>query len=259
MPELPDLEVFAANLEKRFKHKTLERLKAWVIKKLNVSEKELRDQLQGRKLFAVKREGKTLQLHFEGGNVLGLHLMLHGELKTFKHEEELKHPIISLCFKDADGFALTDFQKAATPTFNPPSSDVPDALSDEMSLSYLERILAKTKKPVKTLLMDQHVIRGIGNTYADEILWAARISPMSLSKAIPKAKVKDLYHLIGTLLRKEIAQIGGAMSDQLSGEIKDFLKIHGAHIKESPTGKKVQVTKIGGRKSYFTDEQELFQ
>lgn len=65
MPELPDLEVFAANLQKRFKNKTLERVEVTVAKKLNVSIKELKAQLEGHQLEKVNREGKTLQLHFK--------------------------------------------------------------------------------------------------------------------------------------------------------------------------------------------------
>lgn len=259
MPELPDLEVFAANLEKRFKHKTLERLEVHVAKKLNVPEEELKQTLEGHQLTVVKREGKTIQLHFGAGRVMGLHLMLHGELKLLEGEEKIKYPIISFSFKTGGGFALTDFQKAATPTLNPPVSEVPDALSKEMSLAYLEGVLAKKKAPIKTVLMDQHVIRGIGNTYADEILWEARISPFSVSKAIPKRKLKELHQVIGKLLRKEIEQISKLLPNELGGEIKDFLKVHGVGIKESPTGKKILVEEIGGRKSYYTDEQELYQ
>lgn len=259
MPELPDLEVFAANLEKRFKHKTLERLEVQVAKKLNVPEKELKETLEGHQLTAVKREGKTIQLHFGADRILGLHLMLHGELKLIEADEKLKYPIVSFYFKAGDGFALSDFQKAATPTLNPVVSDVPDALSREMNVAYLEEVLANKKAPIKTVLMDQHIIRGIGNTYADEILWEARISPFSVSKAIPKAKVKELYQVIGKLLRKEIQQISKMLPDELGGEIKNFLKIHGAGIKESPTGKKILVEEIGGRKSYYTEEQQFYQ
>lgn len=259
MPELPDLEIFAANLEKRFKNKLLEHIEVPVTRKLNVSVAELKNALEGHKLLAVNREGKTIQLHFGEGNVLGIHLMLHGELRFLGEDKEVKYPIVALHFKGEEGFALTDFQKAATPTFNPAPSDVPDALSDQMSSQYLEELLAKKKAPVKSVLMDQKVIRGIGNTYADEILWAAKISPMSVSKAIPKDKVKVLHKEIGAVLRKEITQIRSKLPDELGGEIKEFLKIHGAGISKSPTGKEILVTEIGGRKTYYTDEQELFE
>lgn len=69
MAELPDLTVFANTLSKKFTGKTVERITLTEKRKLNVSEKELRAALEGRELTAVKRAGKTLQLHFSGGDV----------------------------------------------------------------------------------------------------------------------------------------------------------------------------------------------
>lgn len=231
MPELPDLEIFAANLEKQFKNKKLERLEVIVAKKLNVTEKELQEAFIGRKLEAVLREGKTLQLHFEGGVVLGLHLMLHGAIRLLEQGQETKFKIIEFWFKGEQGFALTDFQKQATPTFNPEKSEVPDALSKDFSITYFKELLNKKKTQIKQVLMDQKLIRGIGNTYADEILWDARISPFSVAKAIPEMKVKDLYQSIEAVLRKEIMQLTRAIPDSFDTEVKDFLKIHNPSLK----------------------------
>lgn len=255
MPELPDLEVFAKNLQKRFKNKILETVEVSVAKKLNVSSKELKHVLEGHQLKSVSRAGKTLQLHFDNDVVLGLHLMLHGELKALD-EKEVKFQIVSFHFKGGDGFALTDFQKAATPTLNPEDPDVPDALS--LNLSSFKDLLGKKKVQIKTLLMDQHLIRGIGNTYADEILWEARISPFSIAKAIPEAGVKELLKAINHVLSKEAADIAEKLPDALNGEVKDFLRVHRADIKKSPTGAAIQIEKKGTRKTYYTDEQVLY-
>lgn len=256
MPELPDLEVFAKNLQKRFKNKILETVEVKVAKKLNVSGKELKDALEGHQLQNVSRVGKTLQLHFGTDAVLGLHLMLHGELKVLE-EEEVKFQIVAFRFKGGDGFALTDFQKAATPTLNPEDSDVPDALS--LNLADFKDLLAKKKVQIKTLLMDQHLIRGIGNTYADEILWEAKISPFSIAKAIPEAVVVELLKTINHVLSKEAADIAKKLPDAINGEIKNFLRVHRLDLKQSPTGAVIQIEKKGARKTYYTDEQILYK
>lgn len=112
MPELPDLEVFARNLQKRFKNKRLDTVEVTVAKKLNVSATVLKEALEGHLLQCVSRVGKTLSLRFGNGQVLGLHLMLHGELKGLE-QEDLKFQIVSFHFKGGDGFALTDFQLPA--------------------------------------------------------------------------------------------------------------------------------------------------
>ncbi|MES2827421.1 MAG: DNA-formamidopyrimidine glycosylase family protein [Bacteroidota bacterium] len=259
MPELPDLEVFASNLEKHVKNKTLEKVEIVVAKRLNVPERELKEALEGHQIKEVVREGKTLQVHFKNGQVLGLHLMLHGEIHLLQKDKELKFPIIKFHFKGENGFALTDFQKQATPTLNPDKSEVPDALSKEMSITYFKNLLGKKKIQIKQLLMDQHLIRGIGNTYADEILWHAKISPFSVAKAIPEVKVKDLYQAIEEVLRKEIMQLTKALPDSFNTEVKDFLKVHRPGLKESPTGHEIKIDKKGGRKTYYTIEQVHFE
>lgn len=111
---------------------------------------------------------------------------------------------------------------------------------------------------IKGLLMDQKLIRGIGNTYADEILWAAKISPFSIARAIPEVQVKKLLETIRDLLKKEAISIGEILQDDLNGEVKDFLVIHRADLKKSPTGGDIKIEKKGARKTYYTDEQELY-
>ncbi|MHA4895207.1 DNA-formamidopyrimidine glycosylase family protein [Pedobacter sp. PWIIR3] len=259
MPELPDLEVFAANLEKRFKNKTLKNLTVDYGKKLNVSQKELKEKLEGHKLKAVMREGKTLQLHFGSDTILGLHLMLHGRIKPLDADEPVKYRLLTFYFGEEDGFAFTDFQKQAAATLNPEISKVPDALGTDLSITYFKELLAKKGIQIKQLLMNQKLIRGIGNTYADEILWHARISPFSVAKAIPEKRVKDLYQSIEEVLRREIMDLTKAMHESFDAEVLDFLKIHNYKLEKSTTGYEIKTDVSGGRKTYFTEEQELFK
>ena len=88
-------------------------------KKLNVSTTELKSALEGRELMKVTREGKTLQLHFAGDRVLGLHLMLRGELVSLNTGETPRFQILAFHFKGGESFALIDLQKQATPTLQP--------------------------------------------------------------------------------------------------------------------------------------------
>ena len=106
--------------------------------------------------------------------------------------------------------------------------------------------------------MDQHLIRGIGNSYADEILWHAKVSPFSIAKAIPEKVVKVLFKSLGHVLNTAIKEIREENGDELRGELRDFMKVHGAKLEKSPTGAEIKSDKIGGRTSYFTDEQELY-
>ena len=119
--------------------------------------------------------------------------------------------------------------------------------------------LAKSKAVVKSVLLDQHIIRGIGNAYADEILWDAGISPFSISNKIPAAEVKALMKSIKSVLQHAEKSIVKSHPDIISGEIRDFMLIHNSKKDKSPTGAPIQVKSVGARKTYYTDEQKLFR
>ena len=257
MPELPDLQVFARNLNKLFKSKTLEKVEVPHAKKLNVSITELKKALEGAKLNDVKRVGKELHFEFDNKHVLGLHLMLHGEFRLFDEENKYKSTIVELYFKGTQGLAVTDFQGAATPTLDPEEKDAPDAL--DVDKDYLSGKFSKTKKPVKTVLMDQKVLRGIGNAYADEILWDARISPFSPFNKLPDKAIDKLLKSIKNVLEDAEKQIIKTNPDLLSGEVRDFLKVHLPRQKQTATGAIIHQKELNSRKTYFTDEQELFE
>ncbi len=258
MPELPDLQAFSHNLTKRLKGKTLKVITVTESKKLNVSEKELKEALEGRELEKIERAGKELHARFKGGHSLGLHLMLHGGLWLYKDgDDEPKFKIITLKFDDGARLSLTDFQKAAAPTLDPKQSEVPDAL--DVTAEYLSAKFAKTKTPVKTVLMDQKVLRGIGNAYADEILWDAKISPFSPSNKLPANVVKKLAESIISVLKNAEKEILKADPGIISGEVRDFLIVHQPRKKSTPQGKAIQQAEVGSRKTYYTDEQQLFE
>jgi len=258
MPELPDLQVFSTNLNEKLKGKKLVELNVPVNKKLNVPVKKLQETLIGQKVTEVIREGKEIHFLFDKSDVLAMHLMLHGNFYYTEDGVTQKHVIMELQFTGGIGLVLTDWQKAATITLNPEKKHAPDALSKEMSLSYLKEKMKK-KASVKNLLLDQKIVRGIGNAYADEIFWEARLSPFSIANKVPEAKIKSLHDSITKVLKHAEKEIRKAKPDNITGEYRDFLAIHNSKKKESPTGRPILHQQIGGRKTYYTDEQELYE
>ncbi len=119
MPELPDLQVFSRNLNKALSGKTLKKVTAVNAKKLKATGTELQKALEKQQLIKVERIGKELHFQFANGSVLGLHLMLHGELFLFKSTNNHKNTIIELTFDDDTGLTLTDYSGLATPALNP--------------------------------------------------------------------------------------------------------------------------------------------
>jgi formamidopyrimidine-DNA glycosylase len=256
MPELPDLQAFSRNLTKLFRYKKLETVNVPVHQKLNVPVKDLQAAIEKQTLSKVTRVGKELHFEFSNGHVLGLHLMLHGQLHLFEEHNPHKFTIVELVFEKGKGLALTDFQKAATPTLDPKPSDVPDA--PDADLDYLKHKLASTRTPIKTVLMDQKVLRGIGNAYADEILYDANISPFSASNKIPEAAVKSLLKSITSVLGHAEKKILEHDPHVINGEYRDFLQVHLPKKKATPKGEIIHQKPVGSRKTYYTDKQELF-
>lgn len=259
MPELPDLQVFSRNLHKKLAGKKLKEINIKVTKKLKVPAKTIKKALENQVLNSVSREGKELHFEFKDGNILGLHLMLHGDLHLFNQKNDNKNTILEMVFDDDTGLAITDWQKMATPTFNPEIRDAPDALSKKITVQFIREQLQKTRSIVKNVLLDQHVIRGIGNAYADEILWDAKISPFSVSNKIPEDKIRQLVKSIRKVLTAAEKQILKANPDRITGELRDFLLIHHSKKEKSPSGAPILKKSIGSRKTYYTDEQKLYQ
>jgi formamidopyrimidine-DNA glycosylase len=259
MPELPDLNVFARNLDKKLTGKKIEEIEVKNKSKLKTPVSELRKEIEGRKLKRVYREGKELRFEFSDGNILGMHLMLHGDLHLIEGNNDKKNTIVEIHFDSGDVLVLTDYQGAANITLNPVEKDAPDALSDDVDYTFLKEKLSKKRTNIKTFLLDQNIIRGIGNAYTDEILWEAGIHPESVCNKIPDDKIKILAKEIKSVLKDAEKQILKINPELISGEERGFLKIHNSKKKESPTGAKIHSKMLNSRITYYTDEQELYK
>ena len=259
MPELPDLQVFSRNLNSQLAGKAVADVALLKKTKIKTTAAALKKALKGKTVEKVYRSGKELRFELTGKTILGMHLMLHGKLRWFQGKKPPAHTLLALYFDNTCGLALTDYQGIATVSLNPQEPDSPDALSKELNARYLGTLFSTKKTAVKKLLLDQHLIRGIGNAYADEILWEAGISPFSVSNKIPAAYIKKLVRSIRKVLTNAEKKIRTSHPDIIAGEVRDFLKIHQAGKKESPTGTVVRQKLLNGRKTYYTDEQELFK
>ena len=258
MPELPDVQVFSSNLNKIFSGKKLISLKVVNGKKLKDTEEELVTNVEGKTLTEIYRSGKEMRFAFKGGILLGLHLMLTGDVFVFDKVNGHKFTIVQMHFSNGKGIALTDRMRNANIKLSPEDKKGVDALARELNFNYLKKVFQR-KTSVKNLLLDQDIIRGIGNSYSDEILWLCRISPYSIAEAIPDEKIKELAFTIKKKLKDETKLIDKKYPGLIQGEVKEFLKIHTRANKESPTGSPIIINSKGARKTYYTEEQVLYK
>ena len=260
MPELPDLEVYKSNLIKRLKPQRLSGLNVFNINKATVPESFLLDELRGRELLNIDRAGKELCFDFGDGRIVSAHLMLSGRMTIVQKEEipKIKFKIFSFSFEN-DSLVFSDEGRLCTIKYKPPPNKAPDALDASFTLEYL--VKTARKKPlvnIKAFLIDQKIVKGIGNAYVDEILWAARVSPRSLTGKIPDDAFASLYNSIGEVLKNAIDSIKKISPDIISGEERSFLKVHNKDLRQTETGHKIIVEMIAQKKTYYTDEQILY-
>ncbi len=258
MPEIPDIEVFSRNLKHLLAGKQVAKIKVVNGQKLKDKPKELSQAMKGQKILDVYRSGKELRFQFSKGVTLGIHLMLTGDLHFFDIKNERNSTIIEIHFKDGSGIALTDRMKNANVKLNPLDKAGIDALDKALNFKKLKEILDR-KAAIKNVLLDQDLIRGIGNSYSDEILWETKISPFSKSNAIPDEKIKELTRVIKKVLKDAIKKIYKNHPGKIQIEVKDYLQIHTKKKTKSPTGSPILTAERGMLKTYYTKEQVIYE
>jgi formamidopyrimidine-DNA glycosylase len=183
MPELPDVQVFREYLDATALHQRIDDVTVSGAGELlhDVSARTLRDRLKGRSLAGTRRRGKHLFAKLSGNGWLRLHFGMTGELAYFKRRREAPdHVRLRLDFANGYHLAYRNVRKLGeiglvddVVEFVEAEGLGPDALDPELDLGAFREALGKRRGSVKGALMNQEVVAGIGNVYADEILLAA--------------------------------------------------------------------------------------
>lgn len=255
MPELPDIEVYRHGLLARIRGKKVGEAHVQGRKRMP-QEAELVESVVGRTLQSIVRDGKSLRFVFDSDQILVVHLMLNGEFYIGPTEEELPAKRISMLFDDVGYLSVSDFQGLATVKLNEPPSKTMDALDPAFDSEKLQQVLGpRYAKIVKETIIDQHIVQGIGSKYSDEILWLSKIDPKSICGSLPDDAITRLHGAMQSILREATERLIALYPDKINGKMRDGLKIH--YQEETPSGHKVQVKEIGGRKTYFCPEEQV--
>lgn len=255
---LPYLEICAEIFDRKYKNRLLQKLDIMQDSCINVSIAALNENLVGPELKKVWRDGFSLCFQFKNHSVLEINLSSSAEFQMIMQNQEVTAGLLDLSFSGGQIISVKDRQQLSRFNLNPDPLAIPDVLSKEMSVDYLMTLFSETEVGVKSLLIDQKVIRGIDQAYADEILWFANISPFSIVSSIPKAEVRILHKTIKYVIQDVIKQARkfDLFNDKQKG--LDLLMIHNAKKKCSPTGKVIKMKTDHQITTYYTDEQTLF-
>src|SRR5438445_13778202 len=199
MPELPDVETFKRYFDATSLHQRITGVdvrSAYVLK--GVSARELTRRLKGGSFESSRRHGKHLFVRSDGDFWVRLHFGMTGSLQYFKCDRRApKHTRVLFAFVNANCLAFEDQRKFGevglienVNEFLKKRGLGPDAL--DISLSRFRELLRTHRGAVKTILLNQKLIAGIGNIYADEILFRARMHPATDAAHLSEKNVGKL-------------------------------------------------------------------
>jgi formamidopyrimidine-DNA glycosylase len=229
MPELPEVETLCRQLN------TI--LPDQEILRIDILDSRLGkiEGLVGKRVLAVSRRGKYIQIHMNGGMTAEIHLRMSGRL-LFQVADELSPdvPYRRLAIRFPSGILfLIDPRRFATFTLRAEGGApaIPDEPMDGLPVRRLREIARARRLPVKSFLMDQRLVAGIGNIYACEILFAARIDPRRPACTLTTAEWGEVAKAAVAILRRAVACRGTTVSDWrdlfgCSGTNQDHLMVY---------------------------------
>ena len=226
MPELPEVETVVRSIAPL----TGQRILTAEFRNLRIlrggDPDALSTRLQGRRIAAIQRYGKFIVSSLEGGGYLMIHLGMTGRLLLGAASGKHTHAIFTfdratLLFDDSRQFGSIEFSEGfphRVARLGPEPLEIP---FDEFA-----RALQRHKTRIKSLLLNQTFVRGVGNIYADEALFRAGIHPQALTQRIRRDRARKLYDAIIAVLTEAIAAGGSSISDYVDAEgRKGFFQI----------------------------------
>ncbi len=293
MPELPEVTTTVNGLNTVLPHLTI--TDVWSDYHVNTKSKAL-DVIKNKKFFDVfkkeivgetflnaERRAKNILIHLSGNKTILIHMKMTGHLLygTYSHidgkwiaeEEKLKDPFnqfihFTLSLSNGKTLAFSDMRKFAKVTlFETDKKNThidlsglgPEPLTDLTIETLNSQLSKKPKGVIKTVLMDQSIVAGIGNIYSDEILWMSDIHPERKAATLTKNEIKKMFLSMQEVLNTGIELGGDSMSDyrNIHGERGGFQNSHKAYRRtKQPCLKKgcsgiIHRKVIGGRSAHF--------
>jgi formamidopyrimidine-DNA glycosylase len=254
MPELPDVEIFKRHLDATSLHQRIDNVdvrNAYILK--NISARELARGLKERRFESSRRHGKHLFVHSDGDLWLRLHFGMTGSLQYLRQHQQLPaHTRVLIVFTNDHRLAFDDQRQFGqigllrdVDEFLKKHALGPDAL--EIDLEEFKKLLRKRRGAVKSVLLNQRLIAGIGNIYADEILFRARMHPTTEMSRLGDKALTKLFRATHYILERAIA----AKAD-VNQMPKSWLLPHRGKGGKCPRcGRELKSSRIGGRTAWF--------
>ena len=244
MPELPDVTIYLEALESRVLGRPLERLRIgnpFVVRTIAPSP----DEISGRRVIGLRRLGKRLVFAFEGSLFLVLHLMIAGRLRWRERGAAIPGKVGLAAFDFPNGTViLTEAGSRRQAAIHIVGTEEALAALDpggievmDLDLPGFAARLTQENHTLKRALTDPRIFSGIGNAYSDEILHAARLSPMKTTGTLTQEEIARLHAATRTVLSEWIERLreeaGGAFPEKVTA-FREGMAVHGRYGQPCP-------------------------
>jgi len=286
MPELPEVETIVRDLKKKILNLKIKDV--WTDSEKMIKKPKqfsrFKKELKGKIIKGVRRRAKNILIDISNNKVLLIHQKISGHLLYGKWKKEKKKWVSEIrgdllndswnnflhfiiFFSNNKQLALSDLRKFSKIELWDKEeleeseyiqSLGAEPLEKDFTFEKFKESLNKRKSgKIKQILIDQKVIVGIGNIYANEILWKSKVNPFKDLNNLKEKELKEIYKSIKVILKEAIKLKGSSVSDfrQISGEKGEFdnlLKVYRKEGKECPVCKnKIKRDKISQRSTFF--------
>jgi len=268
MPELPEVETIARSLAPRIRHRAIAGIDLLYRPLLRTGGRKALEALRGRRVLRVRRRGKMLLIECAGGRTLVFHLKMTGQF-LFAAEGAPRDKHVRLVVRFEDGRDELRFRDVRKFGFLLCLEGEPERACGELAclgpeplevgLDEFRSILAGRRGRVKSQLLDQTCIAGVGNIYADETLFDARLHPEAPASVLKADAVERLYRSMRKVLAAAVEAGGSTLSDEgyrdADGNAGDFQLDHRVYGRTGEPclvcGTPIARTIVGGRSSHF--------
>lgn len=267
MPELPEVETVRKTLQEFLPGLTVVHVQVSLPRIIKYPDvEEFVHVIRGRTFREIARRGKYLLVRLSGNFSLVIHLRMTGQLRYANPEDPMpKHTHVVFELSDGKELRYTDIRQFGT-MYLAPDRDIQQVSGmhklgweplDDFPLEGFRELLGKRSTKIKNLLLDQRLIAGIGNIYADESLFAAGIHPERPAASLKAEEVERLHAALIDILQKGVAMRGTSFSDYVdglgkSGEFQHQLSVYGREGEPcKQCGAPIVRRKISGRSAHI--------
>lgn len=267
MPELPEVETVRRGLTQLVEGSTIKTVDVLYAKMINLPPDDFKEALRGKRIEKIDRRGKYLFIRLRGHLTIVSHLRMEGKYDVEPEGSPIdKHTHIIFHLTDGRQLRYNDTRKFGRMNLVDTGTEMqvaglktigPEPTEKDLTVEYMKRIFAKSRKVIKPFLLDQSNIAGLGNIYADEVLWLSKINPKQPVNTISLAKIKVLRKNIIDELARAIAGHGTTVHSYSTaygeaGQFQNHLNVYGREGEPCPRcGTKIVKIKLAQRGTHF--------